>query len=107
MRTIVMVCLLGAGLLLPTAKVKSSVNTVICRIVDVNVQQDILLASSDAQTGGITKVKVYDADEVLVLTQQCGGGYSCEVDISGLHSGNYTAQVITTLTTYTEGFSVR
>jgi hypothetical protein len=105
MKTILITCLLGVAMLFGNTATAEKAKKPF-RIVDVNVQQDILLASSDAQTGGITKVEVLNANRELELAQQCGGGYSCEVDISGLHSGSYIAKVTTTLTTYTEGFTV-
>jgi len=101
-----MVCLIGMGLLLPTAKVKSSTDHLFSnkRIVDVYKEGMTLLASSDASTGTLEKVEVFQGTE-LKKTRSCSG-YSCSVSLSGLSAGNYVARVTTSLTTYEEGFTI-
>jgi hypothetical protein len=94
--------------LLPSAAVNGKTKVasfVHKRIVDVTLQGYALQASSDAETGTLTKIEVYNKDtQELVLTHNCSG-YSCSVDISGLAAGTYIAKVYTTLTTYSESFN--
>ena len=107
MKKIVLACLIGMALLgaQPTAngnaKFASFSNK---RIVDVYLEGMTLLASSDANTGTIVKVEVFQGTE-LKKTRSCSG-YSCSVSLSGLSAGNYVARVTTSLTTYEEGFTI-
>lgn len=105
MKQILIVCLLGMGLLLPQNKVTAK-EFYTKRIVDVWIEGAVLTANSDAYTGGITEVQIYNSSDQKVLAQSCGGGYSCQVSLSGLPGGTYRAKVTTTLTTYNEYFSI-
>ncbi len=102
MKRILIVCLLGIGLLLPSANTTAK-EFFVKRIVDVTIEGYWLLASSDESTGNIIRVKVYkQSNQELVIDQKCSSGYTCMVDMSGQHSGYYIVQVITTLTSYSE-----
>lgn len=106
MRTIMLVCLLSTGLLLPIAKVKSSgVSNLTHRIVDCYKEGYVLVATSEPADGTITKVEIFDFYNVLQLTESCSG-YVCYVDLNSLHSGRYTAKVTTANTVYYEGFTM-
>lgn len=106
-KVVLLACLIGIGLLLPTAKVNSSVVNHFCkRVVDVSVEGFDLLCTSQSDDGTITKVEIHQQNpHRIVLTQYCSG-YSCVVDLSGLPSGTYGAKVFCANTTYTEVFSL-
>ena len=97
------------GLLLPCNKItakefsKKLGSAETKRIVDVMLEGHILLATSDAGTGTLSTVKIWDTGKHLVL-QQSVSGYEDEVDLSSLPDGYYSAQVFTTLTGYSENF---
>jgi len=107
MKRILIVCLLGMGLLLPatnlTAKEFSKKEVFKKRIVDCFLEGDILIVTSDANTGTLSNVKIWSGGKQLVL-QQSVSGYEDEVDLSSLPSGYYSAQVFTSLTVYSENF---
>ncbi len=108
MKRILIVCLLGMGLLLPYNKITAkefSEKEISKRIVDIMLEGNVLIASSDASTGTINEVKIYNSSKQKVVDQTCYGGYVCDVDVSGLPSGFYTAQVFTTMTVYSENFA--
>ena len=105
MKRMLIVCLLGMGLLLPSTN--STANGFSKRIVDVYIEGMALRCTSDVNTGGITLVEIFNSSNVKVRQQTYDiPGYSVSVNISILGSGSYTAKVTTTLTTYTEGFSI-
>lgn len=104
MKRILIVCLLGMGLLLPSTTITAKEFSA-KRIVDIFMEDDWLQATSDGYTGSIVKVEVFNSSEQKVLGESCRG-FSCEVYIGGLPSGSYTAWVTTSLTTYSEGFVV-
>jgi hypothetical protein len=95
------------GLLLPVAKVNSSVvNQFVHRVVDCTIDGFVLFATSDSNTGTITQVKVWNnLSHKLELTQSCSG-YACSVYVGGLPSGDYVAKVFTTNTTLTYEFTL-
>ncbi|HRG87527.1 MAG TPA: Ig-like domain-containing protein [Chitinophagales bacterium] len=106
MKRILFACLLGAGTLLPSTEAKSSV-VYFSKVVDVTISGWVLTAISQTEDGVINKIEVYHNGTMeLVLYQACGGtGYSCNLDVSDLASGTYTAKVYCTNTVYTEQFS--
>jgi hypothetical protein len=97
------------GLLLSsTATTKTELantKTLLHRIVDCHLEGYILIANSDANSGTLTTVKIWDPQKHLVL-QEAVSGYEDEVDLSGLSSGNYSAQIFTTQTVYSENFTL-
>lgn len=105
MKQILIVCLLGIGLLLPsttiTAKEFPSKEISKKRIVDIWMEGDAAHITSDASTGTLVTCKIWDPGKHLVL-QESISGYADDVDVSGLSSGYYSIQVFTTLTVYSE-----
>lgn len=104
MKRILIVCLLGMGLLLPSTTVTAkefSHKESAKRIIDVMLEGHVLLATSDATTGTLVSCYIWNGSKSLVL-QQSLSGYSDDVDVSGLSSGWYTVQIFTTLTGYSE-----
>jgi hypothetical protein len=99
------VCLLGMGLLLPSANITAK-EFFIKRVVDVYKDGLVLQASSDSNTGGITMIRLYDSSNVKVAQQSYESVYSCSISLAHLASGGYHAQVTTTLTVYYEDFSI-
>lgn len=105
MKKILLACLLGIGLLTPAIEAKSSI-AIISRIVNITIEGWVLLANSDAASGTIQQIQIYDvATGVLVRTQNCEG-YSCTASLSGLRPGVYLAVVITTNAVTKKQFSI-
>jgi hypothetical protein len=102
MKRILIVCLLGMGLLLPSANITAK-EFFTKRIIDVWTDADALEVSSDANTGGILLVKIFEGPD-LVMHQSFSGGYYYKMDVSSLGAGTYTARVFTNLTVYNEAF---
>ncbi|MCW5908890.1 MAG: hypothetical protein KIS94_13585 [Chitinophagales bacterium] len=102
MNRILLVCLLGIALLWNNSATAEKATTV-TRIVDCQIEGHILIASSQQEDGVIIKVQIFNSSNELQFEESCSG-YVCYVDLSGLHSGVYTAKVITTNTVYTWGF---
>lgn len=114
MKQIFTICLLGMGILLPnnpaTAKeILKGKHSLHSRehkkIIDIWIEGDALLAESDAGSGSITVVKIFNSKNVKVM-EQAGYGFSCAVDVSPLQNGVYSAKVFTASTQYTEVFSL-
>ena len=103
MKKILIVCLLGLGVLLPsttitakgilTNKATAAAN-VHQRIVDVTIETGVLFASSDVVTGALKSVKLVNSANKTVLKETCSG-YSYATDVSYLPSGFYTSTVVT------------
>src|SRR4051812_18490689 len=104
MKRMLIVCLLGMGLLLPYNKITAK-EFFTKRIVDVYKDGWALHATSDDHTGNITTVRIFNGSGAKVLQQSCSG-YSCTVSLVGLPAGDYTAQVTTSMTVYTETFTI-
>lgn len=104
MKRILIVCLLGMGLLLPVQQITANAFS-LKRIVDVWIENAILIVTSDSGTGTLKTAKIKNADNQTVLEEDISGYYD-NVDVSSLRPGTYTAYITTTLTTYTEGFTV-
>ncbi len=103
MKKVLITCLLGMGVLLPTEMVKSSV-IYYSRIVDVAISGWVLTATSNPEDGTISTIEIIRASTMeVVLTQSCSG-YSCAVGLSGLPGGVYIAKVTCTNTTYSKQF---
>lgn len=105
MKTILITGLMAAGVLQSIAA-GPEVRPHSKRIVDVYVQEEVLVSTSDGQTGGITKVEVLNESNQVVLCQEYGGGYYYQTNLSALHTGYYSAKVTTTRTVYYEGVYV-
>ena len=122
MKRILIVCLLGMGLLLPTTTItakhfstsSSAARHAIGlraaernhqRIVSVTVEGDILFISSDATTGTLIWAKIYDEGKTL-KQQGYVTGYSDVMDVSSLTSGNYSVTVHTTTGNYYRYFTL-
>lgn len=104
MKRILIVCLLGMGLLLPVQQLTAN-SFSFKRIVDVFMEADILIVSSESETGTLKTVTIKDRDQQTVLQEDVSGYYDT-VDLSSLDPGSYTAYVTTTLTSYSEGITV-
>lgn len=104
MKQILIVCLLGIGMLLPSQEVKSS--EPYRRIVDVHIDFPALIADSDTEDGTISKIEIYKVSTGEKVRQTFCSGYSCSINLSGLPAGNYNAKVICQYTTYTQGFTL-
>lgn len=100
MKRILIVCLLGMGLLLPSTTITAN-NFFINRIIDVLLEGDWVEITSDAGTGTLTNVIIYNSQEQKVLAEALSG-YTDGVDVGGLPGGSYKVRVYTTLTSYTE-----
>lgn len=92
------------GLLLPVHELTAN-GFLVKRIVDVYMESDILIVTSDSGTGTLKAAKIKNADNQTVLEEDISGYYD-NVDVSSLRPGTYTAYITTTLTNYTEGFTV-
>jgi hypothetical protein len=88
------------GLLLPISNITAK-ELIIKRTVDVYSEEDIIAITSDANSGSLTTVKVYNSSKVKVIEESCSGYYH-EIDASSLPNGLYSVVVFTTLTTYSE-----
>lgn len=104
MKRILIVCLLGMGLLLPSTNITAK-EFIVKRVIDLFLESDVLTITSDAGTGTLVHVNIYDNHEHKVLGQDLSG-YSDYVDLSSLPNGNYSAHVTSTLSNYTEGFTL-
>ena len=101
MKRIILTCLVGVSLLLPSITVKSNSVSAKSKVISFNkskiitcdLEGYILAANSDAKSGQIVYVEIYDAENNLVMVHQCIG-YRVQVDLSGLPSGSYEAEVI-------------
>lgn len=100
MKRILIVCLLGMGLLLPISNITAK-ELIVKRTIDVYVEEDNIAITSDANSGSLTLVKVFNSNKVKVIEESCSGYYH-SVDASSLPSGLYSVVVYTTLTTYSE-----
>ena len=100
MKRILIVCLLGMALLLPFTTITAN-NFLSNRIIDVTLEGDWVEITSDAGTGTLTNVIIYNSQEQKVLAEALGG-YADGVDVGGLPGGSYKVRVYTTLTSYTE-----
>ena len=108
MKRIVIVCLLGMGLLLPATNNAAkgfSKKEISKRIVDCYLEGDALSITSDEGTGTLVTVKIWDTGKHLKL-QESISGYADAVDVSGLTAGNYSVQVFTSLTVYSENMYI-
>ncbi len=104
MKRILIVCLLGMGLLLPVQQL-TAMGFSFQRIVDVFMEDAILIASSESETGTLKSVTIKDSEQQVVLQEDISGYYDT-VDLSSLRPGSYTAYVTTTLTSYSEGINI-
>lgn len=105
MKRILIVCLLGMGLLLPATTITAK-EIISKRIFDVWMEGDVLIATSDATTGALVNLKVWNSSKQMVLQQGISGYYS-EVDLSSLPTGYYTAVVTSASSGYSENVHVR
>jgi hypothetical protein len=105
MKKVLLACLLGFGTLLPVNEAKSSIATQ-NRILNIHIEGWALTANSDAASGLIEEIQVFELDkEEPVLTESCDG-YSCTIKLGELPAGVYVAVVITTNTTGKKQFSI-
>jgi len=104
MKRFLITCLCACAALISTPIFSTPAAKFSKRIIDVTVITDVLLASSDSETGKITKVVIYNSSNQQVILQWCDNGYTCSVDVGDLPSGVYDALVVTELTSYTERF---
>ena len=102
MKRILIVCLLGMGLLLPSTTITAkefSKRESAKRFVDVWLEGATLQATSDAQSGTLVRMKIFNTAKQLVLNETLSG-YEDAVDVSGLPNGFYSVQVFTTNSPY-------
>lgn len=104
MKRILIVCLLGMGLLLPATELTAK-EFLSKRIVDVTIEDDWIGITSDAGTGTLVEVEIYNNRNQKVFGESLSG-YSDGADISSLSNGTYVATVTTSLTTYNEVFTL-
>ena len=96
MKKILLACLLGMGMLTPAIEAKSSMVTIISRIINITIEGWVFLASSGPASGNIQQIQIYDAyTGTLVRSQECAET-SCSMNLSGLRSGMYLGVVIAT-----------
>ena len=88
------------GLLLPISNITAK-ELIVKRTIDVYVEEDNIAITSDANSGSLTLVKVFNSNKVKVTEESCSGYYH-SVDASSLPGGLYSVVVYTTLTTYSE-----
>lgn len=88
------------GLLLPLTNITAK-ETIVKRTVDVIVEEDNVEITSDANSGTLSVVKVYNSNKVKVIEESCSGYYHV-INVSSLPSGLYSVVVFTSLTTYSE-----
>ncbi|HWB63505.1 MAG TPA: DUF3244 domain-containing protein [Chitinophagales bacterium] len=62
------------------------------RIIDVFIEGYVLFANSDAKSGKILTIEIYDSQNNVVLTQKVVGSKTA-VDLSGLPAGQYEAEI--------------
>ena len=87
-------------MLLPITNITAK-EVIVKRTLDVFLEEDNIAITSDANSGSLTLVKVYNSNKVKVIEESCSGYYHA-VDASSLPSGLYSVVVYTTLTTYSE-----
>ena len=105
MKKVLFLCLLGVGVLLPTGQAKSSV-IVQARVVTVHVEGWALTANSDAESGTINQIQVFNLTTGLLVREETCGGYSCAVSLVGLPPAIYIAYVTTTNTVVSKKFKL-
>lgn len=104
MKKAIFSCLLGMGFWLHGYVAMGEAKTAMRTIdVVVNVEEEDLTAWSDAGSGSITLMEIFNASNVRVLSQVCGG-YTCSMELAALPAGSYTVVVYTSRTSYAEGF---
>lgn len=97
-------CLLGMGLLLPSTNITAKeffITKSVKRTIDVWLEDQVGIATSDATTGTLVSMKVFDSQKHKVLETALSGYYD-DVDLGYLPAGNYSIQIVTSLTTYSE-----
>src|SRR5688572_9191389 len=105
MKKVLLACLLGLGTLAPANEAKSS-TVVKHRIATITIEATWLRATSDAASGPIQRIEIYNVNTgALVRTQNCDG-YSCQVSLTGLPGGLYVGWAITTNTTAKKQFNI-
>ena len=96
MKKFLLACLLGMGMLTPAIEAKSSMITIISRIINIHIEGWVFLASAGPSSGNLQQIQIYDANtSELVRTQNCDGS-SCSISLSGLRPGMYLGVVIAT-----------
>lgn len=120
MKRILIVCLIGMGLLLPTTNLtaknflanlsnnSSGIHTPLAercsrRAVNVLIDNEVLSVTSDASTGTLIWIKIYNDSKALVQSNWISG-YSDAVSVSGLESGAYSCTIHTTVGNYSANF---
>lgn len=108
MKKVFIVCLLGIGLLLPNNQIAAR-NSSITKThfkagpdVSIFIEDDALLANSSPSAGTITRIRIFNQQNVKVLDQPIAPSFTTALDISDLPVGVYTIKVSTTNTLYTE-----
>ena len=94
MKRILIVCLLGMGLLLPSTTITAK-EFFVKRIVNCYLEGNVLIATSSGSSGTLTDMKIFDTGKHKVLEQALSGTEDA-VDVSGLAAGYYSVQVFTT-----------
>lgn len=92
--------------ILPQATKAHSSFINLCKVVDVTITGWVLYATAATEDGEITKLEVFKLSNGEKVRSQNCSGYSCNVSLSGLPSGLYSAKVYCKNTTYTEQFSL-
>ena len=88
MKQILMLCLIGMGLLLPTTKISSAGYSFFHRSVDVNIEGRSLLASSDTEDGPLTEIDIYNNSTKELIESRACSGYSWTLNLSSFAKGD-------------------
>ena len=95
MKKILLVCLLGLGMLLPTNNVSAAKEHAHIRKIGVMIDGNVLIASSDRTDGPISMLEVKALPDGKLWASQSCNDYTCSTDVSNLPTGLYVAQVYT------------
>ncbi|MES2619937.1 MAG: T9SS type A sorting domain-containing protein [Bacteroidota bacterium] len=93
MKKYLLVCLLGAATFLPTSELKSSIVAKI-RIITVTIEDYWLRANSDATSGNILQIQIYNTTNGEMVRSTGCESTSCSISLLGLPKGYYLAYVI-------------
>lgn len=105
MKKYLLVCLLGVATFLPTSELKSSISAH-ARVINIHVEGWQLQANSDAISGNILQIQIYNTiNGEMVRSTGCEGS-SCSISLEGLPKGYYLAYVIAQNGVATKKFAI-
>ena len=103
MKKFLLVCLLGAGLLLPSTTITAK-ETLKHRIINVGIEGWVLTANSQKEDGPITLLEIRKVPDGKLMHSQTCNDYTTFVNISGLPAGSYVVNVVATNKTFQQQF---